>query len=205
MIEEVASKLNFKIEQHKREESEVLQRALELAEKAHQGQFRKTKTNNPYHHDPYIIHPMRVALVLIDELGISDTNMIAAAILHDVVEDSEVTIETIRDSFDEDVAEIVLTLTKPPHSPSVSRHQQLSAYHEKIFISPERIKLIKLADRLDNIREAISTTDIAFQKKYLKETREIYLPLAALTNSFFHTEISAYCDRLEEALREYAN
>jgi GTP diphosphokinase / guanosine-3',5'-bis(diphosphate) 3'-diphosphatase len=202
MIEEVRKRLVKELERFYETDTEMLKRALKLAEKIHDGQFRKPKTEPPHNRDPYIIHPMRVALILLEEVGINSPELIAAALLHDVVEDSEgsITIENLESEFGNEVANIVGLLSKPGYSKEVARHEQLAVYHKNIAEAPEQIRTVKLADRLDNMREALLTNERKFQMKYLNETREIYLPLAASTGDFFHSAISDLCDRLEKQI-----
>jgi (p)ppGpp synthase/HD superfamily hydrolase len=202
MLETIRQKLNGEIAKFEPEHKSILDQALLLAERIHEGQYRRPKTANPNHRDPYIIHPMRVALILCEEVDMRSTEVIAAAILHDVIEDSDGAVEEgdIAREFGPEVAHIVALLSKPPESPDVSRHEQLETYHRNIASGSISVRMVKLADRLDNIREAFLTDDRKFQVKYLQETREIFLPLAASTNPFFYNALSELCDRLEQQI-----
>lgn len=202
MIEQVRERLEKQLTTFAAADADMLRRALALAEATHAGQYRKPSAARPEHRDPYLIHPMRVALVLLEEVDVREPAAVAAALLHDVVEDSDgrVTDEMIARDFGPEVAAIVAALTKPPHSATVPREQQLHDYHENIAAAPLAVRAVKLADRLDNIREAVTVGDARFQRKYLAETREIYLPLAAATDNYFHSTISEICDRIESML-----
>jgi GTP diphosphokinase / guanosine-3',5'-bis(diphosphate) 3'-diphosphatase len=204
MLIAVREELEEEIKKFTPDEATKLSSALELAEKTHEGQYRKPSVETPDHRDPYIIHPMRVALILLQELGIRHSHVIAAAILHDVVEDSDgkVTVDEIAQKFGDEVAEIVALLSKPPYSSEMARYEQLAIYHNNIAAASVWVRSVKLADRLDNIRESLRTNDSAFQIKYLNETREIYIPLAAETDPFFYSKIAEICNRLDQMLKD---
>jgi len=177
-------------------------KALTVAEQAHTGQFRKPPKIDSYLRDPYVIHPMRVALILFDELKCRNIDALCAALLHDVVEDSDgkVTTADLEAEFGRTIALMVSVLTKPPADKKIPRDQQLHTYHERIGQAALSTRLVKLSDRLDNIREASQCTDEPFQKRYLVETREVYLPLAMDSDAYMHEQISKSCDELEQLL-----
>jgi GTP pyrophosphokinase len=180
----------------------LLTRALALAETIHEGQFRKPSKHDPQLREPYIVHPMRVALILFDELGLKDREAICAALLHDVVEDSNgrVTTSDLERKFGRIIALMVSVLTKPGPDKKIPREAQLKTYHERIAQAAIPTRLVKLADRLDNMRECIDCNDPAFQEKYLIETRKEYLPIAETTDDYLHNELVALCDKLEATL-----
>ena len=145
-------------------------RAYELAAEAHSQQRRKSG-------EPYIIHPIAVATIVAKELELGD-NPIISAFLHDVVEDTDYTVEDIRERFGDDVAFLVDTVTKRKkdsyqHSKQVDNYRQiLESVHYDI-----RALLIKLADRLHNMR-TLSSMRADKQMKIAGETDYFYAPLA---------------------------
>lgn len=144
---------------------DIVERARVFATAAHAavGQVRK------YTFEPYIVHPAEVAHI-IDNLEGATYEMVAAAWLHDVVEDTGVTIETIRAEFGPEVAELVGWLT------DVSRPEHGNRAHRKALdrahtaAAPAEAQTIKLADLISNTR-SIMAHDEAFAKTYLEEKR----------------------------------
>ena len=153
-----------------KEELQRMYRAYELAAEAHSHQRRKSG-------EPYIIHPIAVATIVAKELELGD-NPIISAFLHDVVEDTDYTVEDIRERFGDDVAFLVDTVTKRKkdsyqHSKQVDNYRQiLESVHYDI-----RALLIKLADRLHNMR-TLSSMRADKQMKIAGETDYFYAPLA---------------------------
>ncbi|MGI6403892.1 MAG: RelA/SpoT family protein [Oscillospiraceae bacterium] len=148
-----------------------IRKAYEIAENAHQGQMRKSG-------DPYISHPVAVAMILAD-LGM-DTESVVAALLHDVVEDTQVEIETIRKEFGEETAQLVDGMTKLGKIPFSSREEQQAENVRKMLIAMAqdvRVIIIKLADRLHNMRTADFWGEQKARDKAL-ETMEVYAPIA---------------------------
>ncbi len=148
-----------------------IEAAYELAKKAHEGQMRSSG-------DPYISHPIEVAVILVG-LGM-DSDTIIGGLLHDVVEDTTVTLEDIEKQFGGDVAELVDGVTKLANIPYSSRAEQQAENVRKMLLAMAkdvRVVIIKLADRLHNMR----TLDYRIpEKQRVKslETMEIYAPLA---------------------------
>lgn len=143
-------------------------RALEVAEDAHTGQTRDDDT-------PYILHPLRIAFFLLRELDIHDADILSAALLHDVAEDQErFTPDYIEAEFGARVSSIVRTLTKPSDS-AKTREQINEVYFESLRYSDEDCKLIKLADKLDNIRDAVNCPYPAKQQRTVAEAKGFYL------------------------------
>lgn len=148
-----------------------IQRAYETAEKAHGGQLRVSG-------EPYIIHPLNVASILVG-LGM-DTETIVAALLHDVVEDTPVTLEDVSRDFGQEVALLVDGVTKLGKIPFSSREEQQAENIRKMLLAMAqdvRVVIIKLADRLHNMRTIDCMPDQKRRDKAL-ETMEVYAPLA---------------------------
>ena len=152
------------------EEMQRMREAYQFAAEAHSKQHRKSG-------EPYIIHPIAVAAIVAEELELGE-NPVISAFLHDVVEDTEFTIEDIKQRFGDDVAFLVDTVTKRKkdsyqHSKQVDNYRQiLESVHYDI-----RALLIKLADRLHNMRTLDSMRPDK-QMKIAGETDYFYAPLA---------------------------
>ncbi len=145
--------------------------AYEVAEKAHDGQKRTSG-------DPYITHPLAVASILLDFC--MDTDTICAALLHDVVEDTEVTLEELRKKFGDDVALMVDGVTKIGLVPLNSKEEQHAENIRKILMAMSkdiRVIIIKLADRLHNMR-TLAARPPHKQRKTSLETMNFYAPIA---------------------------
>ncbi len=171
MMDELYQRLAERIEQtNKQYDMERIERAYQLAKRAHEGTLRRSG-------EPYIVHPVCAAIILV-ELGM-DTDSIVAALLHDVV-DTEITLEEIRKEFGKDVAFLVDGVTKLGRIPFSSReHQQAENVRKMLLAMAQdvRVIIIKLADRLHNARTFESLPD---EKRRIKalETMEVYAPLA---------------------------
>ena len=153
-------------------DKDLIRNALDIAIDAHKDQYRKSG-------EPYIFHPISVAKIVAEKIGL-DANSIAAALLHDVVEDSEYNIEKIKSVFGEKIARIVEGLTKIS---KLKKDKILSIQSEnfrKMLLTLNddvRVILIKIADRLHNMR----TMDSMSHEKQIKissETLYIYAPIA---------------------------
>jgi guanosine-3',5'-bis(diphosphate) 3'-pyrophosphohydrolase len=147
--------------------------AVALAAEVHHGQCRDEGT-------PYIEHPIRVAHIAANEIGLTDVDLIAAAYLHDAVEDAaapDAVRRRIRELFGQRVLEVVEILTKPADK-TVPKEERDRIYFERLHAAPPEVKALKIADRVDNTRFLIQCPDSKKRASYLKETEEKYLPLA---------------------------
>ncbi|MDA7594400.1 RelA/SpoT family protein [Candidatus Pelagibacter sp.] len=151
---------------------EKLNKAYNFAVKAHENQKRDSG-------DPYSIHPIAVANIL-TELKL-DSATIATGLLHDTIEDTHATYETIKDEFGQEVADLVDGVTKI----SVFENQAISTSKaenfRKLIIATSkdiRVLLVKIADRLHNMRTIDAISKIEKKERIAKETMEIYAPLA---------------------------
>ena len=159
--------------EYKTEESDktLITKAFNIAQDAHKGVRRKTG-------EPYITHPIEVAQIVATEIGLGPTS-IATALMHDVVEDSDYTLEDIESMFNESIARLIDGLTKISGVASMESSMQLENYRKMLLtISDDvRVILIKLADRLHNMR---TMHGMPSHKQLTKasETLFIYAPLA---------------------------
>ncbi len=152
-------------------ERELLVRAFHYADQAHTGQKRASG-------EAYFIHPCAVAKILM-ELGL-DSATVAAAFLHDVIEDTPVTEEDIRKEFGEEILALVAGVTKLDKIVFKSREEEEAENFRKIFVAMAkdiRVIIIKLADRLHNMR-SLNFLSKERQIKMAQETLDIYTPLA---------------------------
>ncbi len=150
---------------------ELIKRAYEYAEKAHEGQKRATG-------EPYIQHPLNVAYILAD-LKLDDIT-ISAALLHDVVEDTEVTNLDLINAFGNEIASLVDAITKIKSLKNLSREDYHAETIRKVILASVkdvRVILIKLADRLHNMR-TISVFREEKRKRISKDVMDIYAPIA---------------------------
>jgi GTP pyrophosphokinase len=148
-----------------------IERAYNLAESAHAGQMRASG-------EPYIIHPVETAIITV-KLG-RDTDTVVTALLHDVVEDTDIPIEKIRKEFGPEVALMVDGVTKLGQIAYVSREEQQAENVRKMLLAmvqDVRVIIVKLADRLHNMR-TIDFMPPEKQRSKAHETMEIYAPLA---------------------------
>jgi len=157
---------------HEKLDREMLVRAYRFSEIAHRGQVRNSG-------DPYITHSVEVAKILA-ELQL-DTVTVAAGILHDVIEDTDVTLRDVEEEFGKQIAEIVDGLTKIAKLPSggSTQERQVESYR-KLLLSiakDARVIIVKLADRLHNMR-TLDYLPPEKRKRIAQETRDLYAPLA---------------------------
>lgn len=164
---------------HPSDDISLIEKAYHLAAKAHENQVRKSG-------EPYIIHPLYVAIILADlEM---DKETIAAGLLHDVIEDTIMTEEEIREQFGDDVALLVdgvtkleqLHFTNENGDKTLDRFEMQAENLRKMFLAMAkdiRVIIIKLADRLHNMR-TLKYKSLESQQRIAKETMEIYAPIA---------------------------
>ena len=155
-----------------RKKVEIIERAYRFAKEAHKGVRRRSG-------EPYILHPIAVAQIVISELGLGSTS-ICAALLHDVVEDTEYTREDIEANFGSKIASIVEGLTKISGGIFGDKASLQAENFRKLLLSMStdiRVVLIKMADRLHNMR-TLGSMRPEKQFKIAGETLYVYAPLA---------------------------
>jgi len=157
-------------------------KAFSLAMKAHAGQYRNSGKT-----EPHINHPLRVALILTEELRLFDVDLICAALLHDILEkkmSKQADCKSVlRSEFGDDVCNIVSTVTRPiVHDSNKTKVDTLEMYFQEIAKGSKSIRYIKLADRLDNIRSLKSSFHKYQINKYKEETLKYLIPIAERTD-----------------------
>lgn len=169
LFNEIRDKLN---EQNRPvEDVEKIEQSFLFADRLHDGQYRISE-------EPYIIHPVEVAKILVDLKA--DTSTIVAAFLHDILEDTDTTPETIKELFGQDVLILVQGVTKLGKLQFKSTEERQAENFRKMFIamaSDIRIIFLKLADRLHNMR-TLNFMAANKQQKIAQETLDIFAPLA---------------------------
>ncbi len=150
---------------------ELIKKAFDLCVKSHDGQFRASG-------EPFCMHPISVCQIII-ALGM-DSESIAASLLHDVVEDTEITYDEVKAQFGKNVADLVEGVTKLGKIPLDSKETVQAENIRKMFIAMSqdiRVIIIKLADRLHNMR-TIDAKSIQSQRDKSRETLEVFAPIA---------------------------
>jgi GTP pyrophosphokinase len=192
---------------HPRADTDLINKAYVYASRMHDGQMRKSG-------DDYFIHPVSVADIIADMR--LDASSVCAALLHDVVEDCEVSLPEVETVFGEEVAFLVDGVTKLGKVNFASREDRQAESFRKMLVAMARdirVLLVKLADRLDNMRTLEHMSESS-QERIARETIEIYAPLAGRLGiqwlkaeledlSFKHLEPEAYAV-LDEQVRTVA-
>ncbi len=164
--------LNGYLNSNHRKKVEIIERAYKFAREAHKGIRRRSG-------EPYILHPIAVAKIVSQEIGLGSTS-ICAALLHDVVEDTDYTVEDIEMHFGKKIAQLVSGLTKISGGIFGAKASAQAENFRKLLLTMSediRVVLIKMADRLHNMR-TLGSMAPAKQYKIAGETLYIYAPLA---------------------------
>lgn len=151
---------------------DIIKHAYDVAVKKHEGQFRRSG-------DPYVQHPIEIAYILATMNTGPAT--IAAGLLHDVLEDTDMTKEQMEKEFGKDITQIVDGVTKIGKLKYMTKEKALAHNHEKLLLAMAkdiRVILVKLVDRLHNMRTIQFHKSIEKQKTIAKETLDLYAPLA---------------------------
>src|SRR5678816_1674594 len=152
-------------------DKELLRRAFEMAAEAHKTMRRKSG-------EPYILHPLAVAKICVEEIGLGVRSTICS-LLHDTVEDTDISLEDIEREFGQEIARIVDGLTKISNVIDINASQQAENFKKILMTLTDdpRVILIKLADRLHNMR-TLESMKREKQLKISSETVYVYAPLA---------------------------
>ena len=156
---------------HEEKNINLIEKAFLVAKEKHNGQMRKSG-------EPYVQHPLEVAYILTNLHAGPST--IAAGLLHDVLEDTDMTKDEMALEFNKDVAEIVDGVTKISKLKYMTKEKALAHNHEKLLLAMAkdiRVVLVKIADRLHNMR-TIQFHDESKRKRISQETLDLYAPLA---------------------------
>lgn len=156
----------------------ALDEAVAFAGHWHGGQTRPAG-------EPYLEHLLEATRVLVEAVGVTDVDVLRAAVLHDVVEDTACTPAEVRKRFGDDVAVLVDWVTKPPRREDQSRQQARAAYLERLPTAPPAAILVKLADRLSNVQRLDTHPRPEKAGAYYDETVRLILPLAE-PHPWFH-------------------
>jgi (p)ppGpp synthase/HD superfamily hydrolase len=167
-------------------------RAFGIATRAHIGQFRDENKS-----EPYINHPLRVALILTEELNKCEVNLVCAALLHDVIEKGDqnrsITEDRIRKESGDVIYNMVRALTKPKMIPG-QREKLLNEHFQSIKSASEAVRYVKLADELDNTRSLKNSSHKDKVLRYKQEAQRYIVPIAQHTDErlLFKLSIAIY-------------
>ncbi|MEK7404157.1 MAG: HD domain-containing protein, partial [Acidobacteriota bacterium] len=150
--------------------NQIIERATAIAGDAHRGRLRDEGT-------PYVCHVLRTALILAEELHISDTERVCAALLHDVLEDGVgIALEQLRETFGERVAAMVHCLTDEFKHSGLPRAERKRLYLQRIAGADDDCLVVKLCDRLDNLRSLPDSPSLEKREQVSRETRVHLMP-----------------------------
>ncbi len=156
---------------------DLLSRAISFSHLAHQGQFRKDKIT------PYAAHPMRVLMLMMRVFGVEDPEVLAAAALHDTIEDTTTDRDELIERFGERVAGYVAELSKDTRLPETEREKR---YFDGLAKAPLEVKLVKLGDTLDNLHDSKSISSRSREKAIGKARELIGLFEPSVPDSWSH-------------------
>jgi (p)ppGpp synthase/HD superfamily hydrolase len=135
--------------------------------------------------EPYLEHLLEATRVLVEGVGVTDVDVLRAAVLHDVVEDTARTLDEVREHFGDRVATLVDWVTKPPRPEGWSREEARAAYLDRLRSAPDDAILVKLADRLSNVQRLDTHPRPEKRRAYYDETVHFILPFAE-RHPWFH-------------------
>lgn len=174
-------------------DAERIEAAFRFAEAAHRGQMRDEGT-------PFIDHPVRVARILWEELGGRDVDVVVAALNHDVLEDcSWLEEEVLAGALGKRATGLIRDVTKPA-VPDEEKPARDRVYLDSLRGLPPDSRLLKLADRIDNLRSVVHSGDPDKASRYLEVSRLEFIPLALATDPVAADLVSQACDDIERYL-----
>ena len=181
------------LEQAPPSQRDEITRAYRFAEASHAKHTRDEGT-------PFIEHPLRVASILVGELGCCDQDVIKAAFNHDVLEDCPaITMAKLTEVIGPRACAMVVDVTKI-QVPSEQKAARDRAYLDRLSGLPWESRLLKLADRIDNLRSVPASGDPAKARRYLEVSLAEFVPLAATTSPAAERLVLQACDRIQEYL-----
>ncbi len=163
--------------------------AIDLAKQAHDGQMRRGSDN------PYIVHPLRVALILLEVAEQKNAVVICAGILHDVLEDSNTPQDHIEDDFGSQVLDMVLSLTHPDQKDGETTFERNKRMFENMRGAGRDVHIVKSADRLDNLTTAHQAMKGERLSEYINESKEMLLPLTLASNTALYHALNAAIEK----------
>jgi (p)ppGpp synthase/HD superfamily hydrolase len=162
--------------------------AISFAARAHQGHFRNDGQT------PYIAHPLRVMAIASLLFGVTDTETLMAAVLHDTIEDTKTDHDDLSEQFGSRLADYVAALSKDKRLPEERRERE---YHDGLAAAPAAVQLCKLADVYDNLLDSQGMDAAARRKKIDKARQAVERFEPTLRDSWRHA-----LDAVREAIRE---
>ncbi|MGH7193593.1 MAG: HD domain-containing protein [Candidatus Saccharimonadales bacterium] len=145
-------------------EIKPLLEAISFAARAHQGHFRNDEKT------PYLAHPLRVMTILAERFGVRDPETLAAAVLHDTIEDTRTDHDDLSERFGPRVADFVAALSKDKRQPEDRRERH---YHDALAAAPVEVQLCKLADVYDNLLDSAGMAPPQRRKKIDKALQAV--------------------------------
>ncbi|MBI3819321.1 MAG: bifunctional (p)ppGpp synthetase/guanosine-3',5'-bis(diphosphate) 3'-pyrophosphohydrolase [Planctomycetes bacterium] len=171
---------------------QIVPNAIEFALLRHEGHFRKRSRV------PYVVHPLRIFATLTLRLGITDEATLAAAILHDTIEDTRTDFDEISEHFGREVADLVAALTKDTRLPEIEREER---FMQQVLAAPLKARIVKLADNYDNLADRIREGDAAEMRRLAREKKP---HIEAICGSL-PEEYRWFCDEALETLNRCLN
>jgi GTP diphosphokinase / guanosine-3',5'-bis(diphosphate) 3'-diphosphatase len=159
--------------------------AVEWVNQRHQGQKRLDGTD-------FICHPLRVALILHELGGQSSADVLCAGLLHDVVEDTEATVDQVSETFGHKVGDLVRAMTLAEPGAGQSKYERNLAHFESLRWDGRDAQIVRSADRLDNVRTIVDVPSYDRREEFIRETEVGLVPLALATNTaIYHALVKA--------------